>query len=208
MEKVATQCKSSLRGDRGLLYARHFYYVDFRSYGLEDYTYITIIREPISRFVSSYLYYHFSSKKYIQRMLDRSHAKETLMDCLEHEHDGCTTNLLTKYFCGHEKFCRLGNDAALRVARENLRTQFAAVGVMEEMELSMQVFRTVLPDFFEKLGSPGLVLAGLNHNEHSLNITSEQREAIALANSADVALYRYAVDLLHGKARECGLEKT
>ncbi len=207
-ESVALQCKSYLRENKGVVYARHFYYVDFRKFGLPGYTYayIAIIREPISRFVSSYLYYHFSSKKHIQNMLNSSHARESLLTCLEYEHDGCTTNLLTKYFCGQHQFCKLANEAALRLARSNLQLHFAAVGVSEEMELSLRVFQAVLPNFFETLGSQGLGLKSLNQNEKSINITPVERDAIALANSADIVLYRYAVELLHSKATDCGLE--
>lgn len=165
-----------------------------------------MVREPVSRYVSSYLYYHFSSKKHIQNMMDRHHAQEGLMDCLEHQHEGCATNLQTKYFCGHEMFCKLGNAAALKQAKENLRTHFAVVGVLEEVDLSLQVFRAVLPSFFDGLRPDGVWLKDTNTNERSLNITAEEKQAIALANSADVELYKYAVRLLHSVAESCGLE--
>ena len=51
---------------RKVVYARHFYYVDFSRYGLKKFAYITILRHPVNRLISSYLYYHFSSKHHIQ----------------------------------------------------------------------------------------------------------------------------------------------
>lgn len=51
---------------RKVIYARHFYYVNFNRYGLKRFAYITILRHPVSRLISSYLYYHFSSKQHIQ----------------------------------------------------------------------------------------------------------------------------------------------
>lgn len=66
-KKVAETVKrASKKGIGKLIYARHFYYVDFNTFGLHNFAYITILRHPVNRLISSYLYYHFSSKQHIQ----------------------------------------------------------------------------------------------------------------------------------------------
>ena len=110
---------------------------------------------------------------------------------------------MTKYFCGHDKVCKSGNSTALLQAKEHLRYRFAAVAIMEEMGLSMEVFSRLLPRYLENVGDFNLEL--INKNEHSIDITPEIREVVMAANAADVELYRYAVDLLHSKARACKL---
>ena len=67
MKQVATMVtRIGRKGSYRLIYARHFYYVDFRKFGVHRFAYITILRHPVSRLISSYLYYHFSSKTHIQ----------------------------------------------------------------------------------------------------------------------------------------------
>ena len=67
MKQVARSViRASAKETLKVVYARHFYYVNFNKYGLKRSTYITILRHPVNRVISSYLYYHFSSKQHIQ----------------------------------------------------------------------------------------------------------------------------------------------
>lgn len=201
IRKVASQV--SAKKSNRFVYARHFYYTDFRMYGVEDYSYLTIIRDPVSRFVSSFLYYHYSSKAHIQAILNPEHKNETLLECIEHQHEGCAHNWLTKYFCGHDRFCKLGNEQALRIAKENLLKDFAAVGVLEEMELSMTLFRTLLPGYFDV--GDGNILPLTNKNEQSMQLSSREEEAVRSANEADLKLYNFVRTLLHKTTKACQL---
>ena len=206
--KVAKTVQSkAAKPGRGFVYARHFYYVDFSHFGLTDHTYTTIIRDPVSRYISSYLYYHFSSKAHVQAILDPKHKNENLSTCLKLEHEGCKKNLLMQYFCGHDSICKQGSQEGLWRAKHNLRTQFAVVGIMEEMQLSMSIFKTLLPSYFRdmNLDAVNSVLPEMNKNEHSLDVSAELQQEIAAANWVDVELYKYAKELLHVKARACKL---
>lgn len=184
-----------------LVYARHFYYVDFKTYGVRNFTYATVIRDPITRFLSSYLYYHYSSKRHIQRMLKPEHQHESILECTARKHNGCAHNWLTKYFCGHHKRCTAGDVDALAMAKANMLHKFAVVGVLEEIGLSLKVFSAVLPGFFTTAGQDNLPVS--NRNEQSVVLTTEEQEAVQRANSADMELYAYARDLLHATATFC-----
>ena len=183
------------------VYARHFYYVDFREFGLEKYSYTTIIREPTSRFLSSYLYYHFSSRAHIQRMLKPAHRNESLIQCIARRHNGCSPNLLTKYFCGHEAYCSTGSRKALNTAKENIRTSFAVVGILENMEMTIGVLKRVLPFFFSEMHDSSV--PSVNKNERSKDLTLAEEEAVRNANLADIELYDYSLQLLEELAVSC-----
>ena len=89
-----------------------------------------------------------------------------------------------------------------------MERHFAAVGIVEEMDLSLQVFREVLPKFFEQLGSEKFSIPVLNQNERALNISEDLEQAIASANEADMIIYEHARELLHQRARECRITIT
>ena len=186
-----------------ILYARHFYYVDFREHGLGKYSYVTVIREPTARFVSSYLYYHFSSKAHIQRMLKREDRNETIAQCIAKRHNGCSHNLLTKYFCGHQAFCSMGNAKALETAKRHIRNNFAMVGILENLEVSVKVIKKVLPLFFSHASKS--VFPKVNKNEHAKNLTLTEELAVKNANLADIELYRYSKEILLKLADTCGV---
>lgn len=199
---MATRKVVSLIQSKGgqVIYARHFYYVNFKPFGLTNFTYFTVIREPLSRFISSYLYYHHSPKRHIQNMLKPEHRNETLLECISREHNGCSHNWLTKYFCGHEKFCEFGEGKALAVAKENLKQGFAVVGVLEQLNLTLKVLNKVLPDYFTLHGED---LPAANKNKLSMVLSVEEEEAIQRVNSVDLKLYAYARELLQATASSC-----
>ena len=164
-----------------------------------------MIRDPVDRVVSSYLYYHFSSKKHIQGILDPKHRNETLSECIRQQHEGCVHNLVTKYFCGHEFWCKDGDKRALDSAKDNLLGYFAVVGIVEEMSLSLRLMRSVLPQYFRTEREDDLTISALNKNERTARLSESEREEISAANSADVELYDFAVQRLHDQASQCGL---
>ncbi len=184
-----------------VVYARHFYYMDFTKQGLYQYAYVTVIREPVSRLISSYLYYHFSSKPYIQRMLKPEHRNESLMQCIAQRHNGCTHNMLTKYFCGHAAYCSSGGSKALSMAKKNAKEHFAVVGILESMEVTVAVMKKILPLYFSQ--ADRTVFPKVNKNEHSKVLTPSELEAIRTANLADLELYNYCNQLLLDKMQSC-----
>lgn len=200
--KKETELIKSKSHKRKLLYARHFYYTDFEHYGLTNYTYLTVIREPMARFISSYLYYHYSSKPYIQRMLKPRYKKESLLECLSRRHNGCAHNWLTKYFCGHQGLCRNGNRTALTMAKANMKLHFAAVGIIEDMDLTLKVFAKVVPGYVAWSND----LPRSNKNERSMHLSVEEDEAVRMANTADIELYDYARELLQATATSCHIQ--
>ena len=56
---------------------------------------------------------------------------------------------LQSFYCGYAKFCKDPNSlAAISLAKTNVETWFAVVGIMEEMELSLRVMEREVPEVF------------------------------------------------------------
>ena len=77
------------------------------------------------------------------------------------------------------------------------------VGIVENMELTIEVMKAVLPQFFGRTRQEAV--PSRNRNSQTLQLSEAERQQVAEANAADMELYSYAVQLLHEKARQCGL---
>ena len=190
-----------------LVYARHFYYTKFPL--LSEYTYITFVRHPVDRVISAYLYYHFSDRESIQSLVPSEYKGEDIEVCVQLNHEGCTSNLMTKYFCGHAPYCSSGSKEALTVAKYNMKHKFVFVGLVEEMEVSLRLLSVILPDVFGKMDSS--FLPKINKNEHSeqdRNITALSKLIIMQHNKADMELYDFAVTLFESKVQKCLLKEA
>jgi len=202
---VSTKIKKASSGKR-VAYAQHFYYTDFSPY-LQSYGYVTLVREPIDRMISSFNYYHYSTKEYIQKMLPKQRREESLLDCVQMEHEGCKHNLMTKYFCGHSRSCSDGSNKALKIAKYNLKNKFIAVGLVENLTLSMQLFQQLMPTFFPPMPVANLtkLLPYTNQNKKIVQPDSHIAKAIEIRNQADIELYQYAKDLFFSRLKTCNV---
>ena len=53
------------------------------------------------------------------------------------------------YLCGQESFCReVGSREALARAKRNVEQAYPVVGVLEQLDTSLEVLEARLPDFF------------------------------------------------------------
>ena len=206
ISKVAKRINTeSQLGKLNYVYARHFYYFSFVDYNLPEFSYVTIVREPVFRFISSFLYYHFSSKHHIQAILDPRHKNESLETCLDLGHEGCQSNLMTKYFCGHEAFCKKGSMTSFLVAKQNIVKDFKVVGIMENMTLSYRLIKNLLPDHFQHLNPESASKNKQNKNEHAIDISQSLREKIEEKNKFDILLYDFIRERLYRQATACSL---
>lgn len=194
------------RGHKRIAFAQHFYYMDF-SPNLHNYGYVTLVREPVQRMISSFNYYHYSKKDYIKRMLPKDRKDETLLDCIKMEHEGCKHNLMTKYFCGHTRNCSNGSSKALKIAKYNLKNKFIAVGLVENLTQSVELFQQLVPAYFPPMPAANLakLLPYTNQNSKIAQADSQIIKAIEIRNQADIELYQYAKDLFFSRLKACNV---
>jgi len=202
---VAIKIKASARDGKRVVYARHFYYTNYTPHLALNYSYVTLVRDPVDRLISSYYYYHYSTKKYIQKMLPNGRKNETLLDCVRYAHEGCTHNLLTKYFCGHSKLCSNGSSQALEIAKYNLEHKFVAVGLVENLTQSVQLFQKLLPAFFPPMSLDDInkILPFTNKNKRIGEVSNLIIKIIQMKNQADIQLYQFAKKLFLDKITRC-----
>ena len=205
MSNVAEQVLNESRSSQlQYIYARHFYFVNFNNYNIGgEFTYITIVREPVSRIISAYHYYHFSSRPHIQAMLNPKHRNESLKECFDHAHEGCERNLMTKYFCGHEPVCREGSKESYDLAKHNIRYYFIVVGILEDMTLTFKLLQHFLPRHFLYLDPESDSHQHQNKNKHETDISEELREEIQTKNQYDMLLYYHIREELYQLGRDC-----
>lgn len=201
---ITAKINEVIEGGKRIAYAQHFYYTDFSPY-LHNYAYVTLVRDPVERMVSSFNYYHYSTKEYIKRMLPKERRHETLLDCVQMEHEGCKHNLMTKYFCGHSHNCSNGSSEALKVAKYNLKNNFIAVGLVENLTLSVQLFQRLIPAYFPPVADLTILLPYTNQNKKTALADSQTIKAIKLRNQADMELYQYAKELFFNRLKACSI---
>ena len=86
-----------------------------------------------------------------------------------------------RWFCGHGPECRDPSrpELALQIAKRNVRERYAHVGILTDLENTAQLFRLLLPDFFE--GDPSRHLCGnqfrgtLRHRRDVVPVTASAR---------------------------------
>lgn len=154
---------------------KHQYWLNFTKLGMEQPTYINVVRDPVTRFSSMYYFqrYGFASMGSADRQGVQRHTwkgteediQQTLDQCVENMSEECTEPLqvLVRYFCGTDTACQMkspimgkfgskndwtkvGN--AAKIARKNIIEQYYAIGLMEQFEETLALFEKVLPQFF------------------------------------------------------------
>ena len=124
----------------------------------------------------------------------------------------------TRWFCGHGPECRdpARPDVALSIAKRNVRERYAHVGVLEDLENTAQLFRLLLPDFFE--GDPArdpdeTDFPSLHQSvpkdrvkggkSKSAPLSPHNLELLYEINSRDMELYYYILELHQKRVRVC-----
>ena len=217
VEKLLISQFSREKPSRGVVYAGHFYFSNFPYLDEKriPYEYVCMIREPVDRVISSYVYYHYSNRAHIQQLRDsKIVVNESMEDCLRHQTGGCETNVMTRYFCGNNVYCKSGGIVALNQALVNLVRSFTVVGIVEDMKQSLQLFAHTLPRYFHQADKMPPQVKEQNVNKEgepirsSLMTNETIREKIRAANAADVILYEYARKLFRRRMEVCGFNVT
>jgi hypothetical protein len=226
-----------------LLYMNHIYWTNFSEAGVQSpATYIQLIREPVGRVVSAF-YYLMLGPRQEERMLKSQHRAMNLLSLdhpptineyvtiiansltdpmvcmsgtLQSETKG---NLMTRYFCGFDPVCAdICSPEAFERAKYILSTQYTWVGILEDLETSLQQLERIGPDWFD----------GLVESYHNNSRTDQQKTRVTIAskkstygtlkyepptkrsstllqawNSQDMKLYKFAKQHLKHQIEEC-----
>ncbi|VDM19147.1 unnamed protein product [Hydatigera taeniaeformis] len=145
-----------LSQDFNLLVHGHFYYINFRRYGINiDYVYINCLRNPLERLVSKYYFMRFGDyhrpNTQRRRMTNDSLQTQTFEECVENGGEDCDPRHLwvqIPFFCGSAAYCSIhGNPEALKTAKRRLIEDYLLVGVLEYFTEFMELLAHLIPEY-------------------------------------------------------------
>ncbi len=164
----------------------------FHAWFNRPYAYIGFVREPVDRVVS---YYYFCRAEPTHNRHDLAN-RLSLEEWVELNPDLCIDNAMTRYFAGRITDCAPRpvqvhpgeRTAILAEAIENIQSDFPVVGVVEEMQISLEML-TVYYDWPRGMEMPRV---NVNPSRATVyEIPRATRERIAELNDLDRELYAY-----------------
>ncbi|EDQ91213.1 uncharacterized protein MONBRDRAFT_15088 [Monosiga brevicollis MX1] len=200
-----------------VLYDQHIRFLNFSKFGKHQPAYINMVREPISRAVSTYYFARVGqhSRRDEIRALLGEQADWDINTCIDRREE-CRWftskiehfNLMTRFFCGHSEACRVVDDAAFEVAKYNLEHNFVFVGVTERFAESVRVLEKILPKFFRgayrTISSAAPDASRQNVNKKAgAKPNQENLEILQHLARYDLALYQFASGLFERKLQAC-----
>ncbi|CAH1153867.1 unnamed protein product [Phaedon cochleariae] len=127
-----------------LSFDRHVYFINFTNFDRQFPTYINLLRNPVDKVISR------TSFK------GKDKKQDYYYKCLMHKKNNCNYkngqpyDLSIPYFCGHDPRCQiLNNDWALQTARSNVEKYYPVVGILEELNATLEILETKIPYFFK-----------------------------------------------------------
>lgn len=184
----------------------------FLNYEEEDGpVYMSILREPVSRFISWYYFMRhgdadMNDTAALQEMLGRNSAlpNETIDDCIKNKREDCTGDyyytLNINIFCGYDTRCSKDKTFALREAKKNL-DKYMVVGLMEEFEDTVRVLEKLMPTMF----GGGAILykkimadsVNISKTKFKKTPSAETLDILKSRMKEDIEFYEYAKQKFH-----------
>jgi len=153
--------------------------------------YYTLLREPITRFISHYYYfYHKLGQDGYQGVPLEALSPRELEAILVKQR-----NVQCRYLSGVKKPDKLGWDHALASAKQNLDQTFAAFGILEQIEKSIELLNQQLPGWL----TPKNDFPMLKKNPMRQPVPPAVLKQIRQHHTIDLALYDFAVELFEKK---------
>lgn len=144
---------------RPLFLMKHHFWFDFRPYGLQQPTYINVLRNPLNWFESRY---YFTQNGWTRSPGERKHQDAmddigdlTIDQCVEQKKAICmgVTWKYTRFFCGNNVVCKGKSEdekrRALQLAKKRLVEDFYVVGVLEQFNDTLRIFERLMPQWFD-----------------------------------------------------------
>ncbi|XP_072042978.1 uronyl 2-sulfotransferase-like [Amphiura filiformis] len=148
----------------------HHMHVNYTNYTLRQPLGISLVREPVERFLSDFYYIRYGDEQTPEnlRNLSPETYNRTLEECVNAAINnvkkqgignpvasigkfcGCQLNHEIVRFCGYDKRCNYDPEFALQQAKENLN-DYIAIGLTEELPEFFAVLERLIPDLFEGL---------------------------------------------------------
>ena len=204
IEELATSSRQQM------FFNSHFYFRKYLKIS-RIHTYINQVREPVARFISHYAYMH--NKRHrppgrVQEMIDSGEWNDTIEQCFHKEGQGCKHNVMTRFFCGPELFCKNNLTKALENAKLNIVKHYAVVGLLEHFHLTLKIIQKRLPCFLPVIPTdPSFKLNQATTNTKT-SVSEDMIEKIKGSNWADIKLYEFVKQVFWNQVKACKIPEV
>lgn len=197
---------------------RHVFFINFSRFDAPFPIYVSLIRDPVQKMISRFFYRRGNSITEYNRLKRRGLVNVPMAEwlhwllemCVLHKNsecnfvDGHEYDLTIPYFCGHEKQClQFNNRWALNQAMANLEKYFSVVGILEDMDATLNVLETKVPAYFKgvkNLYHNTLKEPRINANyERPRNISAAILQKLKSYFHCEYEFYTFAMKMLYDK---------
>jgi hypothetical protein len=174
------------------------YYTSHVCYGIHELlpqpsTYVTFVREPVSRIISLYYYSKATPTAFYHGLARDKTLEEFALETKLHELDNGQVRIIAggskDYFMNRTPYGKC-DENLLEIAKQNLEKDFAFVGVTdlfdESLFLLCETYFWQLPFYFHLNRSSG----------NKSSVSEETKQKIAQFNHLDIRLYQYCRERL------------
>lgn len=203
------------------VYVKHVCYTNFTEFNLPSPIYINIVRDPVERVISWY-YYVRAPWYYVERkqafpdlpLPDPRWLRKDFETCVLQGDRECTYNegethegigdhrRQSLFFCGHSHECTPFNTVgALERAKHAVESQYAVVGVLEDLNTTLSVFEKYVPRFFG--GATDIYydqrnsFNKINTNAFKPPVSERVKEIVRRNFTREIEFYQFCKQRLH-----------
>lgn len=165
-----------------------------------DSIYITVLREPIERFLSDFYHIKREPAHGLHHLVKS--GQMTMQDYLERLASRKQDNIQTRLFAGdyRNNGAEHCSDAMLDQAKENLKNEFAVVGLTERFDETLLLIK-------RKLGWKYTLYKRRNvtsNRPKQSTLSRDQLQLLQAHHRYDLALYSYAITLFETQVEKSG----
>ncbi|XP_076309270.1 uronyl 2-sulfotransferase-like isoform X2 [Tachypleus tridentatus] len=157
-----------MRNKPPFAYDRHVYFTNFFQFNHPNPIYINTMRDPVEKVISRFFFWRVPGIPVFEELKAAGKVNISKTQWLKKDFEECVRSadpecsfitgkpydLAIPYFCGHEEECTmLNNNAALQRAKMNVQRYYTVVGVLEEMNKTLEVLEGYIPHFFKGIFS-------------------------------------------------------
>ncbi|XP_037933295.1 heparan sulfate 2-O-sulfotransferase pipe-like [Teleopsis dalmanni] len=203
------------------VFIKHVCYTNFTKFNLPTPIYINVVRDPIERVISWFYYvrapWYFVERKAAFPDLPLPHPawlKKDFETCVLSGDQECTyTQGVTVegigdhrrqslFFCGHAYECTPFNTVgALERAKFAVESQYAVVGVLEDLNTTLSVLEEYVPRFFEGVreiyDSSAEYLTKINKNNFKPPVSEKVKDIVRRNFTNEIEFYQFCRQRLH-----------
>uniref|UniRef100_A0A1A9WGB5 Heparan sulfate 2-O-sulfotransferase pipe n=1 Tax=Glossina brevipalpis TaxID=37001 RepID=A0A1A9WGB5_9MUSC len=203
------------------VFIKHVCYTNFSKFNLPTPIYINVVRDPVERVISWFYYvrapWYFVERKAAFPDLPLPHPgwlKKDFETCVLSGDQECTYTQgvsvegigdhrrQSLFFCGHAYECTPFNTlGALERAKHAVESQYAVVGVLEDLNTTLAVLEKYIPRFFQGVReiyeTSAEYLTKINKNNFKPPVSEKVKDIVRRNFTNEIEFYQFCRQRLH-----------